>query len=136
MRANPEGKQFATSAAVITRPLLIRQSRLIYDFDQFACSFSQTTATRQMGTRWAQRPSPSGKVQPKWSRLGWTQVRTAEEFGIDRSYISDMERGKKTVCLPTMEVLAQGFAISLSQLVRGLDRELPGDPDALRLRRR
>jgi transcriptional regulator with XRE-family HTH domain len=50
---------------------------------------------------------------------GWTQVRTAEEFSIDRSYISDMERGKKNVCLPTMEVLAQGFAISLSQLVRG-----------------
>jgi len=67
---------------------------------------------------------------------GQTQVRTAEEFGIDRSYISDMERGKKNVCLPTMEVLAQGFAIPLSQLVRGLDRELPGDPDALRLRRR
>ena len=56
---------------------------------------------------------------------GWTQVRTAEEFGIDRSYISDMERGKKNVCLLTMEVLAQGFAISLSQLVRGLDRESP-----------
>jgi transcriptional regulator with XRE-family HTH domain len=54
---------------------------------------------------------------------GWTQVRAAEEFGIDRSYISDMERGKKNVCLPTMEVLAQGFEISLAQLVRGLDRE-------------
>src|SRR5277367_583174 len=30
---------------------------------------------------------------------GWTQVRTAEELGIDRSYISDMERGKnRSVC--------------------------------------
>jgi transcriptional regulator with XRE-family HTH domain len=56
---------------------------------------------------------------------GWTQVRLAEEFGIDRSYISDVERGKKNVCLPTMEVLAQGFGISLAQLVRGLDRERP-----------
>ena len=57
---------------------------------------------------------------------GWTQVRAAEEFGIDRSYISDMERGKKNVCLPTMEVLAQGFGISLAQLVKGLDRDRPG----------
>jgi transcriptional regulator with XRE-family HTH domain len=56
---------------------------------------------------------------------GWTQVRAAEELGIDRSYISDMERGKKNVCLPTMEVLAQGFEISLAQLVKGLDRENP-----------
>lgn len=55
----------------------------------------------------------------------WTQVRTAEELGIDRSYISDMERGKKNVCLPTMEVLAQGFEISLAQLVKGLDCERP-----------
>ena len=54
---------------------------------------------------------------------GWTQVRLAEELGIDRSYISDMENGKKNVCLPTMEVIAQGFEISLAQLVRGLDRE-------------
>ncbi len=58
-------------------------------------------------------------------RRGWTQVRAAEELGIDRSYISDMERGKKNVCLPTMEVLAQGFEMSLAQLVRGLDREIP-----------
>jgi transcriptional regulator with XRE-family HTH domain len=50
----------------------------------------------------------------------------AEEFGIDRSYISDMERGKKNICLPTLEIVAQGFEISLAQLVRGLDRQLPG----------
>jgi transcriptional regulator with XRE-family HTH domain len=53
----------------------------------------------------------------------WTQIRTAEEFGIDRSYISDMERGKKNICLPTMEVIAQGFQITLAQLVKGLDRK-------------
>jgi ribosome-binding protein aMBF1 (putative translation factor) len=61
----------------------------------------------------------------KASIRSWTQVRAAEELGIDRSYISDMERGKKNVCLPTMEVLAQGFEISLAQLVRGVDREEP-----------
>ena len=63
---------------------------------------------------------------------GWTQVRAAEELGIDRSYISDMERGKKNVCLPTMEVLAQGFEISLAQLVRGLDRERHTIPPKVR----
>jgi transcriptional regulator with XRE-family HTH domain len=54
---------------------------------------------------------------------GWTQVRLAVELGIDRSYICDMERGKKNVCLPTMEVLAQGFQITLAQLVSRLDRK-------------
>jgi len=51
---------------------------------------------------------------------GWTQVQMADAFGIDRSYISDMENGKKNVCLPTMEVLAIGFGISLSNLVSRL----------------
>lgn len=48
---------------------------------------------------------------------GWTQVQMADALGVDRSYISDMERGKKNVCLPTMEVIALGFEISLSRLL-------------------
>ena len=56
----------------------------------------------------------------KEKKKGWTQVQMADELGIDRSYISDMERGKKNVCLPTMEVLALGFGISLAKLVSRL----------------
>jgi len=44
----------------------------------------------------------------------------AEKVGIDRSYISDMERGKKNVCMPTLEILAQAFGITISQLLKGL----------------
>ena len=44
----------------------------------------------------------------------------AVNLGIDRSYISDMERGKKNVCLPTLEVIAQGFGISISKLLSRL----------------
>ena len=51
---------------------------------------------------------------------GWTQVEMADALGIDRSYISDMERGKKNVCLPTLEVFAQGFGISISKLTSRL----------------
>lgn len=51
---------------------------------------------------------------------GWTQVEMADALGIDRSYISDMERGKKNVCLSTLEILALGFEISMSKLISGL----------------
>jgi transcriptional regulator with XRE-family HTH domain len=44
---------------------------------------------------------------------GWTKVQMADAFGIDRSYISDMENGKKNVCLPTMEAIAMGFAVTV-----------------------
>lgn len=53
-------------------------------------------------------------------KAGWTQVMMAEKVGIDRSYISDMERGKKNACLPTLEALAQAFGLSISQLLKGL----------------
>lgn len=53
-------------------------------------------------------------------KRGWTQVVMAEKVGIDRSYISDMERGKKNVCLPTLEILALAFEITISQLLKNL----------------
>ena len=53
-------------------------------------------------------------------KQGWTQVVMAEKVGIDRSYISDMERGKKNVCLPTLEILAQAFGVTISQFLKKL----------------
>ncbi len=49
-----------------------------------------------------------------------TQMEVAVHFGIDRTFISDVERGRKSVCLPTMEVFALGFGVSLSDLLRNL----------------
>jgi DNA-binding XRE family transcriptional regulator len=51
---------------------------------------------------------------------GWTQVVMAEKVGIDRSYISDMERGKKNVCLPTLEIMSIAFEVTISQFLKGL----------------
>src|ERR1700684_3544816 len=49
-----------------------------------------------------------------------TQSRMAAEFGIDRSFISDLERGQKAVCLPLLDVLARGLHLSLSDLLHDL----------------
>jgi transcriptional regulator with XRE-family HTH domain len=51
---------------------------------------------------------------------GWTQEEMAEHFGIDRAYLSHVERGTKNICLPTMDVLAKGFEISLARLLSGV----------------
>jgi transcriptional regulator with XRE-family HTH domain len=53
-------------------------------------------------------------------KRGLSQVEMAHRFGIDRSHISDLERGKKSVCLPMLEVLSKGFEISVSELMRGV----------------
>lgn len=49
-----------------------------------------------------------------------TQLRMAVEFGIDRTYISDVERGRKSISLPMLEVLALGFQLTLSELLRDI----------------
>jgi DNA-binding XRE family transcriptional regulator len=45
-----------------------------------------------------------------------TQSNMAKKFGIDRSFISDVERGRKSISLPMLEVIALGLRISLSEL--------------------
>jgi DNA-binding XRE family transcriptional regulator len=49
-----------------------------------------------------------------------TQLRMAIDFGIDRSFISDVERGRKSISLHMLEVIALGMKVSLSDLFRGL----------------
>lgn len=51
---------------------------------------------------------------------GYTQTQLATYLGIDRSFISDVERGKKNMSLTYLETVAQGFNISLSELTRDL----------------
>lgn len=49
-----------------------------------------------------------------------TQLRMAVDFGIDRSFISDVERGRKSISLPMLEIIALGLKITLSELLRDL----------------
>ncbi len=54
------------------------------------------------------------------TKHGYTQTQLATYLGIDRSFISDVERGKKNMSLTYLETVAQGFNISLSELTRDL----------------
>ena len=47
-----------------------------------------------------------------------TQVELADYLGLRRTYISDLERGKRNVSLLTLEIVARGFGLSVSQLLR------------------
>lgn len=77
------------------------------------------------------RPEPALLPRDVSSRFGirlrelrrernMTQLRMATEFGIDRTFISDVERGRKSISLPMLEVLALGFRLSLSELLRDI----------------
>jgi transcriptional regulator with XRE-family HTH domain len=53
-------------------------------------------------------------------KQGWTQKYMAVHVGLDTSYISDMENGKKAICLPTLQDLSLAFGISMSKILSRL----------------
>ncbi len=44
----------------------------------------------------------------------------AEHVGMDRSFISDLENGKKEICIRNLELLATTFDMTISKLMSRL----------------
>ena len=51
---------------------------------------------------------------------GLSQEAFAAECGLDRTYVSGIERGKRNVSLRNIEVIAKALGISISELTKGL----------------
>ncbi len=60
------------------------------------------------------------RVRTLRRKRGWTQVEMAEALGIDRSYLSEIETGKKDPSLTILKTLADGLELTLSELLRQL----------------
>ncbi len=52
--------------------------------------------------------------------LGLSQEAFAHAAGLDRTYISGIERGKRNVSLRNIEILAQALGTSISELTEDL----------------
>jgi transcriptional regulator with XRE-family HTH domain len=50
-------------------------------------------------------------------KRGWTQVQMAEQFGLDRSYLADVEHGKRNISILNLEIIATGFGLTLSRFL-------------------
>lgn len=44
----------------------------------------------------------------------------AEKVGIDRSFLADVERGKRNISILNLRLIAEGLGISLARLLSGL----------------
>lgn len=51
---------------------------------------------------------------------GLRQIDLAELAGINENYVSDLELGRKEVCLRTINALATAFGISVSELLKSV----------------
>jgi transcriptional regulator with XRE-family HTH domain len=55
-------------------------------------------------------------------KRGWTLAEAAHRLGVDRSYLNEIELGKRNVCLLNLEVIANGLGLTMAQLFSRVSR--------------
>jgi transcriptional regulator with XRE-family HTH domain len=60
------------------------------------------------------------RIRELRTEKGWRQIDLAEEAGINENYVSDLEIGKKEVCLRTMQAVAVAFDLTLAEMLQGV----------------
>jgi transcriptional regulator with XRE-family HTH domain len=60
------------------------------------------------------------RIRTLRKKRGWTQVVMAEKVGIDRSFLADVERGKRNISILNLDLIARGLRVSLAQLLSRL----------------
>lgn len=64
------------------------------------------------------------------ARVGMSQLEFAEAIGMDRSYYASIETGTRNVTLQSCRKIADGFGITLSQLLQGVGEAREPIPEA------
>lgn len=80
----------------------------------FVNGSSVPSANHDIGTRFGR------KLRELRRNHRMTQLDLAVMLGIDRSYISEVECGKKGISLATLEVIAIGFRLPVSDLLKDI----------------
>ena len=60
------------------------------------------------------------RVRRLRERRDWSITYLGVHSGLAKTFVHDVERGKKEPCLRTIEVLAKSFDLTVSQLMKGL----------------
>lgn len=60
------------------------------------------------------------RVQTLRKQKGLTQEALAEAAGLNRSYIAEIEMGRRNPSLDSLKIIAVGLDVSLSKLLSGL----------------
>jgi transcriptional regulator with XRE-family HTH domain len=51
----------------------------------------------------------------------WRQIDLAEEAGMHENYVSELELGRKEICLRMLQTVAETFGISTADLLKGIE---------------
>jgi len=62
------------------------------------------------------------RVREQREAAGFSQEVLAERCGLHRTYVGSIERGERNVSLVNLALLAKALDLTLSDLLRGIDR--------------
>ena len=51
----------------------------------------------------------------------WRQIDLAEETGMHENYVSDLELGRKEICLRMLQTVAHAFGLTPADLLKGIE---------------
>jgi DNA-binding XRE family transcriptional regulator len=88
--------------------------RFVYRRWTFALQCSQNSHVQQLLLKLGKR------VRALRLDRGWTQEELAHRSGLNRSYMSDIERGRSDVSLSTLHKIARPLGIPLAELLTGI----------------
>src|SRR5205823_1649913 len=63
------------------------------------------------------------RIKKRRTELGWTQDQLAQKAGISKSFLSDLENGKRSVSADNLLDIARVLSLSLDYLMKGEDTE-------------
>ena len=67
------------------------------------------------------------RIKKRRNELGWTQNQLAQKAGISKSFLSDLENGKRSVSADNLLDIARVLNLSLDYLMKG-EEEKAGKP--------
>jgi len=50
----------------------------------------------------------------------WRQIDLAESAGISENYVSDIENGRKEICIRTLQTVAKALGVTVGELLKGV----------------
>lgn len=63
------------------------------------------------------------RIKKRRTELGWTQDQLAQKAGISKSFLSDLENGKRSVSADNLLDIARVLTLSLDYLMKGEETE-------------
>ena len=60
------------------------------------------------------------RVRKLRKQHGWTQTIMAEKVGIDRTFLAEVETGRRNIAIFNLYLIAKSLNLSLAQLLSGI----------------